>query len=207
MENFSVRSKNVGGGRASLFFVLFECLEHVANSEPPLVRLISDNRVYAPYGRLADEVTIIGRIRWFAKGDVRGRTGWSADKKSLRRVAAIPLAVDGEHHIFVSRERFCRKNLGDFGGLRSVTLQKYNILWIGSCSGAICIATRDKWVAMFLKLGAIDLARQLTVGIRRKAHLVGLWAGVCAGRPPPYGNPRCLEPIAAFTPSRSRSSP
>ena len=42
-------------------------LEHVANSEPPLVRIISDNKVYAPYERSADEVTIIGRIRWFAR--------------------------------------------------------------------------------------------------------------------------------------------
>ena len=42
-------------------------LEHVANSEPPLVRIISDNPIYAPYERSADEVTIIGRIRWFAR--------------------------------------------------------------------------------------------------------------------------------------------
>ena len=49
-------------------FVLFDglglvakWLEHVANSDPPTVRTISDNPVYAPHERSA-----VGRIRWFA---------------------------------------------------------------------------------------------------------------------------------------------
>ncbi len=55
-------------------FVLFDGLglvakrlEHVANSDPPMVRIISDNPIYAPYERTAEEITIIGRIRWFAR--------------------------------------------------------------------------------------------------------------------------------------------
>ena len=30
------------------------------------MRIISDNPVYAPYERSAEEVNIVGRIRWFA---------------------------------------------------------------------------------------------------------------------------------------------
>jgi phage repressor protein C with HTH and peptisase S24 domain len=30
-------------------------------------RIISDNPMYAPYERSAEEVKIIGRIRWFAR--------------------------------------------------------------------------------------------------------------------------------------------
>jgi phage repressor protein C with HTH and peptisase S24 domain len=55
-------------------FVLFDGLglvakrlEHVASAEPPLVRIISDNPLYAPYERSAEEITIVGRIRWFAR--------------------------------------------------------------------------------------------------------------------------------------------
>jgi hypothetical protein len=40
--------------------------EHVANSDPPTVRIISDSPIYAPYERSAEEVNIVGRIRWFA---------------------------------------------------------------------------------------------------------------------------------------------
>lgn len=42
-------------------------LQHVPNSDPPAVRVISDNRHYPEYERTADEVHIIGRIRWFAR--------------------------------------------------------------------------------------------------------------------------------------------
>ena len=55
-------------------FVLFDGLglvakrlEHVADSEPAAVRVISDNPIYAPYERSAEEVNIVGRIRWFAR--------------------------------------------------------------------------------------------------------------------------------------------
>jgi phage repressor protein C with HTH and peptisase S24 domain len=30
-------------------------------------RVISDNPLYAPYERSAEEVNIVGRIRWFAR--------------------------------------------------------------------------------------------------------------------------------------------
>lgn len=42
-------------------------LQHVPNSDPPAVRVISDNKHYPEYERTADEVHIIGRIRWFAR--------------------------------------------------------------------------------------------------------------------------------------------
>lgn len=42
-------------------------LEHIPNSDPPAVRVISDNSVYDSYERSIDEISIIGRIRWFAR--------------------------------------------------------------------------------------------------------------------------------------------
>jgi phage repressor protein C with HTH and peptisase S24 domain len=42
-------------------------LEHIPNSVPPRVRIISDNAFYAPYDCTAEEVNIIGRIRWYAR--------------------------------------------------------------------------------------------------------------------------------------------
>jgi phage repressor protein C with HTH and peptisase S24 domain len=42
-------------------------LDHIPNSEPPRVRIISDNPLYSPYEGTAEEVNIIGRIRWFAR--------------------------------------------------------------------------------------------------------------------------------------------
>jgi phage repressor protein C with HTH and peptisase S24 domain len=42
-------------------------LDHIPNSEPPRVRIISDNPLYAPYEGTAEEVNIIGRVRWFAR--------------------------------------------------------------------------------------------------------------------------------------------
>ena len=37
------------------------------DTEPPQVRIISDNPLYAPYEGTAEEVNIIGRIRWYAR--------------------------------------------------------------------------------------------------------------------------------------------
>ena len=42
-------------------------LEHIANSDPPAVRVISDNKHYPEYERTADEIHVVGRIRWFAR--------------------------------------------------------------------------------------------------------------------------------------------
>ena len=42
-------------------------LEHIPNSDPPQVRIVSDNTHYSPYERLVDEMNIVGRIRWFAR--------------------------------------------------------------------------------------------------------------------------------------------
>ena len=55
-------------------FVLFDGmglvakrLEHIPNNDPPRVRVISDNTFYGPYERTAEEISIVGRIRWFAR--------------------------------------------------------------------------------------------------------------------------------------------
>jgi phage repressor protein C with HTH and peptisase S24 domain len=42
-------------------------LEHVPMSDPPRVRIISDNDRYTPYDCTADEVNIIGRVRWYGR--------------------------------------------------------------------------------------------------------------------------------------------
>lgn len=42
-------------------------LEHIPNSDPPRVRVISDNTSYSPYECTCDEINIIGRVRWFSR--------------------------------------------------------------------------------------------------------------------------------------------
>ena len=42
-------------------------LEHVPMSDPPRVRIISDNRQYSPYECTAEEVNIVGRVRWYGR--------------------------------------------------------------------------------------------------------------------------------------------
>ena len=42
-------------------------LEHVPMSDPPRVRIISDNSRYTPYEGTADEVNIVGRVRWYGR--------------------------------------------------------------------------------------------------------------------------------------------
>ena len=42
-------------------------MQHIPNSYPPRVRIISDNPLYKPYEGSGDEVNINGRIRWFAR--------------------------------------------------------------------------------------------------------------------------------------------
>ena len=42
-------------------------LEHVPMSDPPRVRIISDNQRYTPYECTADEINIIGRVRWYGR--------------------------------------------------------------------------------------------------------------------------------------------
>lgn len=42
-------------------------LEHVPNSDPPRVRTTAGNPRYAPCEGVADEINVVGRIRWFAR--------------------------------------------------------------------------------------------------------------------------------------------
>ncbi|WP_275934897.1 LexA family transcriptional regulator [Jannaschia seosinensis] len=42
-------------------------LEHMPMSDPPRVRIISDNKQYSPYECTADEVNIVGRVRWYGR--------------------------------------------------------------------------------------------------------------------------------------------
>lgn len=39
-------------------------LEYIPMSDPPRIRITSDNPQYSPYECLADEINIIGRVRW-----------------------------------------------------------------------------------------------------------------------------------------------
>ena len=55
-------------------FVLFDGmglvakrLENIPNTDPPAVRIVSDNLLYSAYERIVDEINIVGRIRWFAR--------------------------------------------------------------------------------------------------------------------------------------------
>ena len=40
---------------------------HIPNSDPPRVRIISNNLLYKPYEGSGEGINIIGRIRWFAR--------------------------------------------------------------------------------------------------------------------------------------------
>jgi phage repressor protein C with HTH and peptisase S24 domain len=42
-------------------------LEHVPMSDPPRVRIISDNPRYTPYDCTTDEINIVGRVRWYGR--------------------------------------------------------------------------------------------------------------------------------------------
>lgn len=42
-------------------------LEHVPMSDPPQVRIISDNPRYSPYECLMEEINIVGRLRWYGR--------------------------------------------------------------------------------------------------------------------------------------------
>lgn len=47
--------------------VVVKRLEPIPNSDPPTLRLISDNDRHGVYERCVDEVQIIGRVVWFAR--------------------------------------------------------------------------------------------------------------------------------------------
>lgn len=49
------------------FGVVTKRLEVVPNSDPPTLRISSDNPLHREYERTADEVNIIGRVVWFAR--------------------------------------------------------------------------------------------------------------------------------------------
>lgn len=42
-------------------------LEHVPNSDPPSVRIISSNKEYEAYVRTIEETNIVGRVVWFSR--------------------------------------------------------------------------------------------------------------------------------------------
>ena len=50
-----------------LSFLVAKRLEYVPMSEPPRVRIISDNQQYSPYECTAEEVNIVGRVRWYGR--------------------------------------------------------------------------------------------------------------------------------------------
>jgi phage repressor protein C with HTH and peptisase S24 domain len=52
-------------------FVLYDGnakrVEHIPNSDPPRVHIISDNSLYKPYEGSGERINIIGRTRCFAR--------------------------------------------------------------------------------------------------------------------------------------------
>ncbi|MDE3023725.1 MAG: S24 family peptidase [Pseudomonadota bacterium] len=65
------RKKNPSnGGLFALwdgFGIVVKWVERVANSNPPSLRIASENKVFQPYEILAEEANIIGRIVWYAR--------------------------------------------------------------------------------------------------------------------------------------------
>ena len=49
------------------FGVVVKRLEHIPNSDPPLLKVKSDNKLHNEYERTAEEVNIIGRVVWYAR--------------------------------------------------------------------------------------------------------------------------------------------
>lgn len=49
------------------FGVVVKRLEVIPNSDPPTIRLLSDNSRHSAYERTADEVNILGRVVWVAR--------------------------------------------------------------------------------------------------------------------------------------------
>ena len=49
-------------------------VENIPNTDPPALRIVSDNPLYRAYERIADEIGAVGRIRWFAR-EIRPPTG------------------------------------------------------------------------------------------------------------------------------------
>ncbi len=47
--------------------VVVKRIELIQGSDPPSVRIISDNEKHAPYERTAEEAAIIGRVVWFGR--------------------------------------------------------------------------------------------------------------------------------------------
>ncbi|MEW5729988.1 MAG: LexA family transcriptional regulator [Pseudomonadota bacterium] len=47
--------------------VVVKRIEHIPHSDPPRIRISSDNQYHPPYERTAEEVRIIGRVVWFSR--------------------------------------------------------------------------------------------------------------------------------------------
>ncbi len=47
--------------------IVVKRIEHIPNSDPPMLRISSDNSYHREYERTADEVKIIGRVVWAAR--------------------------------------------------------------------------------------------------------------------------------------------
>lgn len=49
------------------FGVVVKRIEHIPNSEPPTIKIKSDNPNHDEYERMLDEINIIGRLVWYAR--------------------------------------------------------------------------------------------------------------------------------------------
>ena len=49
------------------FGLVVKRIEHIPNSDPPALKVLSDNPLHADYERTAEEVNIVGRVIWYAR--------------------------------------------------------------------------------------------------------------------------------------------
>ena len=49
------------------FGVVVKRIEHIPNSNPPTIKVKSDNTLHDEYQRTSEEVNIIGRVIWYAR--------------------------------------------------------------------------------------------------------------------------------------------
>lgn len=76
-------------------------LEHIPNNDLPAVRVISDNKHYPEHERTADEIHIVGRIRWFAREFCDGRV--PGDRRCRPGAGAFAAGAQGREGPCVDR--------------------------------------------------------------------------------------------------------
>jgi hypothetical protein len=70
-------------------------VEHIPSSDPARLRITSDNPSYSQYECLAEEVNVVGRVRWYGRAEDRHDARFAAAvARSVRdRAAALQPAL------------------------------------------------------------------------------------------------------------------